>query len=331
MPPDLECPPDSVVEKTVVLFHDESTFQANDYERTQWGKKDNYMLVPKSRGAGIMVSDFICEQDGYLYLTEEEYAAGLERFPNLKCYARASIEYGENKDGYWTSERFMQQLKYCADITECKYPRGEGYKVVWVFDHSSCHGAYAEDSLNAHKMNAKPGGKQPKMRDTVWEGRPQSMVFSIGVPKGLIQVLKERGKYRNGMKLEEMRQEIASHPDFKNEKTKIEHFLNNKGYACVFLPKFHCELNPIERVWAQAKRYTRAYCDYSIVGLRRNVPLALDTVTLENISNHYRKVRHYMFGYLQGLTGGSELEKQVKYMKKIYTSHRRIADSVVST
>ena len=69
LPPDLECPPDSVVEKTVVLFHDESTFQANDYERTQWGTKDDYILVPKSRGAGIMVSDFICEQDGYLHLT----------------------------------------------------------------------------------------------------------------------------------------------------------------------------------------------------------------------------------------------------------------------
>ena len=218
------------------------------------------MVVPKSKGAGIMISDFICEHDGYLSLIEEEFSVGLQQCPNLrKKDARCDLEYGENKHGYWTSEKFMTQLEHCVKLTEIKYPREDGYKVVWVFDHSSCHGAYAEDALNASKMNAKPGGKQPLMRDTIWDGKSQWMVFSIGVAKGLIQVLKERGKYRAGMKLEEMRQEIASHSDFRTEKTKIEHFLNSKGYAWLFLPKFHCELNPIERCWAQAKRYTREH------------------------------------------------------------------------
>ena len=109
-----------------------------------------------------------------------------------------------------------------------------------IFDHSSCHGAYAEDALNAHKMNAKPGGKQPAMRYTVWNGKVQKIMYNIGVPKGLIQVLKERGRYRHGMKLDEMRAEIRTHKDFKEEKTKI------KGYISIFLPKCHCELNPIE-------------------------------------------------------------------------------------
>ena len=31
--------------------------------------------------------------------------------------------------------------------------------MVWVFDHSSCHGVYTDDALNAYKMNANPGGK----------------------------------------------------------------------------------------------------------------------------------------------------------------------------
>ena len=79
---------------------------------------------------------------------------------------------------------------------------------------------FAEDALNASKMNAHPGGKQPLMRDTVWQGRVQRMVFSIGVAKGLIQILKERGKYRNGMKLDEMI-ELASHQDFKRRKLAL--------------------------------------------------------------------------------------------------------------
>ena len=119
-----------------------------------------------------------------------------------------------------------------------------------------------------------------------------------------------------------MRRELASHSDFKNEKTRIEHFLNC-GYTCIMLPKFHCELNPIERCWAQAKRYARAFTNHTIAGLCKIVPDALDSVTLENIQKHFRKIRQYMFGYLEGIPGGPELEAFVK-KRKIYTSHRRI-------
>lgn len=135
--------------------NDESLTNASD---DQLLTKDDHMLVPKSRGAGLMISDFISEQDGFLCLTQEEHIEGLKSYPNLKRYARATLEYGENKDGYWTSDKFRDQLKSCAQIAECKYPKEKGYKVVWVFDNSSCHGAYAEDSLNANRMNANLEG-----------------------------------------------------------------------------------------------------------------------------------------------------------------------------
>jgi len=119
------------------------------------------------------------------------------------------------------------------------YPKEIGFRLIWLFDNSSCHNAYAADALNATVMNAKPGGKQPRMRDTIWNEKVQHMVFNIGMPKGLMQVLSERGKYHRGMKLEEIRAEIASHTDFKEEKTKLEHFLNDLGQACIMLPKFY--------------------------------------------------------------------------------------------
>ena len=59
-------------------------------------------------------------------------------------------------------------------------------------------------------MNAKSSEKQAKLRDTVWEGKVQQLIFNVGVPKGLIQVLKERGRYRNRMKLDEMKAEISA-------------------------------------------------------------------------------------------------------------------------
>ena len=36
LPGDLNCPSEETLAKTVLLFHDETTFQLNDHERTQW-------------------------------------------------------------------------------------------------------------------------------------------------------------------------------------------------------------------------------------------------------------------------------------------------------
>ena len=44
-----------------------------------------------------------------------------------------------------------------VEILDVKYPQGDDDHVIW---DSSCHNAYAEDSLNATHINAKPGGKQ---------------------------------------------------------------------------------------------------------------------------------------------------------------------------
>jgi len=56
--------------------------------------------------------------------------------------------------GYWTSEKFMGQIKEAVKIAEVKYPKEEGWKIVWIFDHSSCHAAMPDDALD---MNVKPG------------------------------------------------------------------------------------------------------------------------------------------------------------------------------
>ena len=324
LPIDLHCPPPEQLKKTIVIFHDESIFNSNEDQSVQWGTHDMVTIKPKGKGSGIMVSDFITEE-GYLRLTEEEVIrARAKHGDKFWREARELLEYGESKDGYWTSERFLKQMDEAVKIADIKYPRSEGYRVNWLFDHSSCHNAYSEDALNATHMNAKPGGKQPCMRDTVWKGKVQRMVFSLGIPKGLIQVLKERGCYRKKMKLEDMRKEISTHSDFQNEKTKLEHFLNDRGHACIMLPKFHCEFNPIERCWGQAKKYTRAYTNYTFPRLRQNIPNALDSVTQDMLQNFFRKARQYMFAHLEGLKAGPEMEKQVKKYSKVFKSHRRV-------
>ena len=311
-------------DKTVVLFHDESTFQANEDQTTMWGKKGEHMLRPKSKGSGIMVSDFVDEKNGYLALTSEEYAAASVTHPAMWKEARCLLEYGESREGYWTSEKFMLQVEEAVAIADIKYPKEEGWRVVWVFDQSSCHKAMAADALDATKMNVNPEGKQPAMRDTVWAGKPQKMCFNLGVPKGMKQVFKKRRINADRLNATQMHEILREHNDFKNEKPKVITYLESRGHTALFLPKFHPKINPIERVWAQSKRYTKAYCKYTLPSLRNTIPLGLDSVTVENIRNFHRKCRHYMYAYLEGHVAGGELENQVLKYKTAVKSHRRI-------
>lgn len=76
------------------------------------------------------------------------------------------------------------------------------------------------------------------------------MCFNVGVPKGLRQVLTESGIDTHGMKADEMREVLGSHPDFQNEEFRGKILIEEKKHIAYMLPKYHCELNPIERLWA---------------------------------------------------------------------------------
>ena len=70
------------------------------------------------------------------------------------------------------------------------------------------------------------------------------MVLEYGTSKGIKIVLKERGINTTRMTAEDMRVVLSNH----EEKTLVEHYLGNRGRTVMFIPKFHCKLNPIERV-----------------------------------------------------------------------------------
>ena len=56
-----------------------------------------------------------------------------------------------------------------------------------------------------------------------------------------------RGIDTRGMKADDMRLVLGNHPDFKGEKSSVERFLmEERGHIVYMLPKFHCEVNPIE-------------------------------------------------------------------------------------
>ena len=58
-----------------------------------------------------MVSDFIDEHHGFLRLTDDKFKEAKKTNPAIAKEARELLEYGENRDGYWTGEKFMNHVK----------------------------------------------------------------------------------------------------------------------------------------------------------------------------------------------------------------------------
>ena len=74
---------------------------------------------------------------------------------------------------------------------------------------------------------------------------------------------------------------LASQPDFRSERSGLERVVESGGHRCLFLPKYHCELNWIERYWGAGKKYARRHCGYSLIALRECVPIALSQTRAE--------------------------------------------------
>ncbi|KAB5590521.1 hypothetical protein CTheo_6045 [Ceratobasidium theobromae] len=152
--------------------------------------KGEALLCQKGCGHLVRVLDIIVEGTGRLVLSEQEVEM-----------QKALPENQRIKDML----QLIAQIKDAIKIFEFKYL---GAQMLLFVDQSSSHNAYANDALNARKMNVNPSGKQPIMHNTaipdnnpnpLLRGQPQLMVFDVthpeypNKPKGMEQVLKERG------------------------------------------------------------------------------------------------------------------------------------------
>ena len=122
----------------VLIYHDESIYNSNEGQTWMWAEEDHPAILPKTKGSGIMVSDFIDDHRGYLKLSPEEHGAVKRQFPEIPTSAGVRLEYGAKREGYWTGERFMAQVKDACDIVESVYNRAS-YTYAFIFDQSSCH------------------------------------------------------------------------------------------------------------------------------------------------------------------------------------------------
>ena len=172
------------------------------------------------------------------------------------------------------------------------------------------------------------------------------MVFSVDhhefpdQPKGMKQVLQERNLWVDGllMKCRDKCQVgsgkccakrlLEVQPDFQEQRSLVWEVIEAAGHLCIFLPKFHCELNFIEYFWGAMKKYLRDHCDYTFATLQENLPKALESVAVETI----RKWEHRMWRWLEAYDDGlaaREAQRHVQmFSSRKYKSHRRVPEGL---
>jgi len=160
--------------------------------------------------------------------------------------ARKIIYPGSNGDPWWDNKQLMVQIRSAIEIFKATHP-----------------------NCKAFEMNKSNGGAQRKQRDTIipqsnldvcFRGQPQEMTTASREAKGLKAVLKERGFDVSRLRAKCvpvcpfeshnccMARLLSQQEDFINQESMLETLIKSAGHECIFLPKFHCELNLIEMV-----------------------------------------------------------------------------------
>jgi hypothetical protein len=155
------------------------------------------------------------------------------------------------------------------------------------------------------------------------------MVFSTthpqfpNEPKGIKVVLMERGLWRSDLRgkchskcptgaTECCNKRILEcQTDFQAQKPLIQEIIEAAGHLCIFLPKFHCELNFIEFFWGRVKKYLCDNCDSSFETLKANMPKALESVQVNTIRLWEHRMHRWLEAYRSGLpTKEAQLQVQ---------------------
>ena len=352
--------PPHVIQVTILWFHDECTFYANDRRHSQWMAPGSSPVPrPKGEGTSLMVADFVSADYGWL------------RSPDGTESARVLFRAGKNREGYFTNHEIIDQFEKAVNIVRRHYP-GENH--VFVYDNATTHLKREEGSLSASKMPKNPSdtfgvevsvldeaGKRKyasdgtvlktkvPMEGALFKGDPQPLYFPTDHPKypghfkGMAQILTERG-YNVSRKKAQCAQSfndcppgatscccrrmLYNEPDFAGGEPRLVTVARAHSVTILFLPKYHCELNFIEQCWGHAKRSYRLLPLASTTKdavMEKNVVDCLDSIPIETMRKYATRALRFTDAYHKGLNGSL-----AAWAAKKYRGHRVLPSSYQS-
>ncbi|KAI0364377.1 hypothetical protein BV20DRAFT_956332 [Pilatotrama ljubarskyi] len=347
---------------TLYLFHDESIFYAHDRREVRWVPQGE-TPVPRKKGEGVslMIADLMSPQLPTGWLRSKDgtksarvvFRSGKNRdgyFTNPDVLAQLTAamdiciaDYPEYRIVF-VLDNATTHTKRADDTLSArlmsKGPTRDGNPIFGV-DRNVC----GADGKLVYKPDGKVLKEKVRMGDAkLPNGQPQSLYFPEGHPKagsfkGMVQILEERG-YTGVSNLRAecprfhctpgatrccCRRWLYEEPDFREAESLAEAHCRARRFEVIFLPKFHCELNPIEQCWCVAKRTYRQFPPSSLeADLERNVLAALDSVDIIKMRRFCNRTQRFMDAYRKGLSG-----TQAAWACKKYSGHRTLPHNIL--
>jgi hypothetical protein len=116
-------------------------------------------------------------------------------------------------------------------------------------------------------------------------------------------------------------------PDFIEAKSLLETMAKSYGFEVLLLPKYHCELNPIEQCWGYAKRLYRHNPPSSREeDLEKNTIAALNAVPIVSMRRFANRSHRFGELYVLGMDG-----EHAVWIKKKYRGHRVVTTRIMET
>jgi len=330
-----------------------------------WAKIGEHLPRAKSMGRSLMVSGVICQCHGVFHF--DFFEAGKNREGWWTCIdlkdqvgrqasttttttpttnpTTASTASGgdeaaiEGSDGASNNDAGAGHTTNEKDGIIATFERlHPGCQMLILFDHSQNHLARNADGLDASLMNL--GKPRALRKDEVpmrngWfvraaDGiRVEQPMMADGKVRSIREVLRERELWKEGEKLtlDAARELLEKQPDFLAQKPMIEELVIARGHLIDFIPKYHCEINAIERVWGAAKRGVRNFAPKTFVELKQSMRDNLKNLALASVKRFIDASYRYIELYRP--RGNVSLPfAVVAFAQKEYKSHRRIPDGL---
>jgi hypothetical protein len=301
-------------------YHDETIFYANDRHKVYWYHKDDSAKpYTKGEGPSFMVADFFSPDFGWLIAIDGHSARQCMKPGKNKdgCMTNDDI-LDQAMDTIDIMEELYPDCEHVIvyDNATTHLKRAEGALStrkmpknipktletnfgVEILERNSDGKPVYEIDPNGSPVCKKI--KIPMMNGSFADGTPQSFYFTDGPHagkfEGMFNILTERGHLIHPTKTLAQctgfkcaapaidcccRHIIYNELDFVNVASALETLSKSQGVGVLFLPKFHCKLNPIEHIWGYAKHLYHLQPPSSREdALEKNVLGVLDSVPLE--------------------------------------------------
>ncbi|THU98051.1 hypothetical protein K435DRAFT_661731 [Dendrothele bispora CBS 962.96] len=343
--------------QVIVWFHDETIFYAHDRRRRNWYHKDA-PCKPYQKGDGhsLMIADFVSAEFGFLRTPDGRTARRLFRpgknrdgyftSEDIKDQARAAMDlveelYPEYEHVFIYDNATTHLKREDGALSARKMTKGPSANFFTSVQARDDQGKPIPGQRT--KIQMKPGKLPDGTEQPLYypddfkdeKGQPSELA---GKFKGIVNILLERNINIEGKKFECrgfkcaspavdccMKRILYNQPDFSNQESILEATYRERGFQVIFLPKYHCELNPIEQCWGYSKRLYRFYPQSSREDvLQKNAVECLDAIPIESIRRFFNHAYKFADAYSKGLNG-----RQAAWAARKYRGHRVLPESLM--